>query len=369
MEEKEQQVPSSLDLITKDLDVVAPKPRDIVTFDKVETAISSYQEFCYSRYVGKFSMSKPNKAPYRKDANPSFTYFYYNGKLLWKDHGRGEAGNLFQLVSKMFGLSIYDALIKVNEDFDLGFDHNRAKNKSYFSFNSNLQDTNMDLSEKKIKIKVSFRDFTPTDDFYWSRVGIKTKFLPSFGVYSIGAHEITARDNKTYRVFYEPDEIAYAYRLVYKEEEFFKLYFPLATPDKKWLNNIKADLMLGMGRFTTDRSLLIIAKSYKDAICLRHMGYNAVSPINETSLINETIINRLKEMFLKIVVFLDNDTAGLRTAQKYKDVYGLESIRMYHANSEYDPDLSKDITDFVTDYDFEAAKDMMKKILGEQLNF
>ena len=72
------------------------KLKDSITLDYILSRVSEYD--IYARYLGKFKVGGIYNSPFRKDSNPSFGVFLSRktGKLLFKDHGSGECGDVIK---------------------------------------------------------------------------------------------------------------------------------------------------------------------------------------------------------------------------------------------------------------------------------
>jgi DNA primase len=89
---------------------------------------------------------------------------------------------------------------------------------------------------------------------------------------------------------------------------------------------------------------------------LREMGYDAIAPHSETSMIKEDIITSLVRKYRKIIVLFDNDSAGKKGALLYNEKYGFQTIFL---------DLSKDISDCVLEHGFQESKAHLKNKIKE----
>jgi hypothetical protein len=101
--------------------------KNILTKEKVTDELSDYEIFAF--YLGfDFRIGKAMSSPFRKDDVPSWSiYKGKSGNLRYTDFATGEGGQCFDFVKKMFGLSFYEALIKINNDFNLSLDYNTIK--------------------------------------------------------------------------------------------------------------------------------------------------------------------------------------------------------------------------------------------------
>ena len=68
-------------------------------------------------YLGIKNIPIIMNSPFREDKKPSFGMYTSDGnKIYFKDFANGESGDSFTLLSKLWGLSFRDTLIKVYND-------------------------------------------------------------------------------------------------------------------------------------------------------------------------------------------------------------------------------------------------------------
>lgn len=78
----------------------------------------------------------------------------------------------------------------------------------------------------------------------------------------------------------------------------------------------------------------------KDVMLLYEHGIAAIAPNSEGIIISEKQMQKLSKRFSKIIVFYDNDLAGVRGAHKYKNTFN--NVSCVFLKRKY----SKDISDF-----------------------
>ena len=113
---------------------------------------------------------------------------------------------------------------------------------------------------------------------------------------------------------------------VYKVYDKLKIYRPLAIKKEKWIGNTTKNYILGYKQLPEQGDLLIITKSLKDVMCLKSLGYNSISPSSEGTLLPEIVIKDLSNRFKQLIVLFDNDTQGIKSAQKIKTIYNINNI-------------------------------------------
>jgi len=94
---------------------------------------------------------------------------------------------------------------------------------------------------------------------------------------------------------------------------------------------------------------------------LKGFGYNieVIAPDSENTMIKPYIIENLKNKYKKIITLFDNDSAGHKAIERYKEVYKINGTSL---------SLSKDISDAVSQYEFNIVHKELKPLLKETLN-
>lgn len=310
---------------------------DIITLDDILSKVTEYD--IYSRYIGHFKIGLIYNSPFRKDKNPSFGIFYSkkSGRLLFKDHGTGECGDVIKFVSLYTGITNYnDILNRIVKDLNITNNTVLKASKEY-------------KIPTETVIGVVRQDWTNVDKQYWSQFGITIDTLKKFNVSSIKYYLC----NGIVKAIYKNTNPMYAYK-VYNH---FKIYRPLADKYTKWRNNLQEYDIQGFQQLPKKGDLLIITKSLKDVMCLYEMGYTAISPASESTFIPDKVLDMLKSNFKRILICFDRDIAGVKNMRKISLKTGLNGFLVHKKYK------SKDISDAVKNNGFEEIKQWLNKTL------
>lgn len=310
---------------------------DIITLDDILSKVTEYD--IYSKYIGHFKIGLIYNSPFRKDKNPSFGIFYSkkSGRLLFKDHGTGECGDVIKFVSLYTGITNYnDILNRIVKDLNITNNTVLKASKEY-------------KIPTETVIGVVRQDWTDTDKQYWSQFGITIDTLKKFNVSSIKYYLC----NGIVKAIYKDTNPMYAYK-VYNH---FKIYRPLADKYTKWRNNLQEYDIQGFQQLPKKGDLLIITKSLKDVMCLYEMGYTAISPASESTFIPDKVLDMLKSNFKRILICFDRDVAGIKNMRKISLKTGLNGFLVHKKYK------SKDISDAVKNNGFEEIKNWLNKTL------
>lgn len=313
------------------------KKEDPITLDYILSRVTEYD--IYARYIGQFKIGYIYNSPFREDKNPSFGIFRSRktGKLLFKDHGNGLCGDVIRFVQEYTGITNYNELLKqIVKDLNI-------KN------NTVLKSTKAYEKSEETVIGVVRQEFTNVDKAFWQQFGITLDTLKKYNVSSIKYYLCDG----IVKGIYKDESPMYAYKVYDK----FKIYRPLADKYTKWRNNLTESDIQGLEQLPEKGELLIITKSLKDVMCLREMGYDAISPSSESTFIPDNILDILKKRFKRILVCFDRDPAGVRNMRKISKKTGLNGF-LVHKKFQ-----SKDISDAVKNNGFEVIKNWLNKTL------
>lgn len=298
-------------------------------------------------YVG--NINKPIKSPFRQDKYPTITFKEVGSNIIWKDWATGDRGDAYSFVMKLYNCSFYEAIQNIY--------------KSLIEGNTTIITRKLDVFAKvsKNKIKKEFivntQSFTTQDFKYWDCFGITLKTLIKYDVYSVNSFYIQNTDNNSYINYYNNSNLIYGYKFIKEGEEYWKIYFPYKS-DKRFLYNGTVEIVEGFDQLPLYGDLLIITKSLKDVMLLYELGYSAISLQGEHNPLTQNIFNNITSRFKNIIIFYDNDTAGINGATQLKNDYNFNSIIIpKHIGT-------KDITDTYRKYGQEFCKDLMNNLIN-----
>lgn len=308
-----------------------------VTLDYILSKVSEYE--IYSHYIGEFKVGMIYNSPFRKDKNPSFGVFYSrrNNKLLFKDHGTGECGDIIKFISLYTGLTNYDAIL------------NDIVNTLKITSRTKLTNSAQFIPSTETIIGVVRQQFSQLDLEYWKQFGISKSTLNKFDVHSIKYYLC----NGYVKGIYKDENPMYAYK-VYNH---FKIYRPKGDKFTKWRNNLTELDIQGYAQLPEIGDLLFITKSLKDVMSLYEMGYNAISPSSESTFIPKSVLELLKTRFKRIIILFDRDVAGVTHSRKESLKTGLEAIFVHKKYG------SKDISDAIAKHGIQEIKKWLTKTI------
>lgn len=313
------------------------KIKEPITLDWILSRVTEYE--IYSHYIGEFKVGMIYKSPFRKDRNPSFGIFYSksHNKLLFKDHGTGECGDIVKFVSLLKGITDYNEILK-----DMVTQLNITKS-------TKLDSSKQYIPSGETVIGIVRQSFTEADKSYWSQFNIDTDTLKKFNVFSIKYYLC----NGIVKGIYRDDCPMFAYKV----NDRFKIYRPLADKHIKWRNNLREIDIQGYKQLPRKGDILIITKSLKDVMCLYKMGIPAIAASSESTFIPEEALQDVLKRFKRVLVCYDRDEAGIKNLRKISLKTGLETFLIHKKFK------AKDISDAIKLNGFETIKEWLENEL------
>ncbi len=316
-----------------------------ITLKEILKRTTEYDIYAY--YLAEpFKVGKIMSSPFREDKHPSFGIFKAkgNGLLMWKDHGMDKHGKVTDFVQEIFQITYHKVLKKIWKDII-------EKKLPPSPEGKRVQQS---TANRDMIITVKRKNFTQVDDDYWKQFGLDRKDLKYFNVCPISQFWI----NDTPWWTYTKKNPMYAYKIFNK----FKIYRPLSKYKvDKWRNNLSSNDIQGWEQLPDKGKLLIITKSLKDVMVLRKLGFHAITPSSEATLVPKAVIDECKKRFKKIIILYDYDRSGLEGAKKMKDKYNFETI--FLPPHYYELYSAKDVSDCVQLFGKTKTKQLLKNMI------
>jgi hypothetical protein len=323
-----------------------------LTLENVLKKVSPYQIFKF--YMPKLNVGRATNSPFRKDTNASFGLVVNSetGDIIYNDMRGGDSGNWIKFLMKLRGVDFLDTLRIVNRDMSLGLvDFSTAPIMSKPIKSQIVENVTAKDLARELHLHVQRRKWQQHDADYWLSYGIGRAELGD-ETYPISSYWFNDWGTQI------ADKHAYGYDF-YQDGDFFrrKIYQPFSETDK-WKTNLNTLVIDGIKDIPKEGDLLIITKARKDRLVLKGLDYTAIATNNESSWIPQVNFDKLKTRFDEIVIFFDNDEAGLMNAAKFGEDYDLRHIHIPTDSSE-----QTDISDFRHDFGELATKRMLKYLL------
>lgn len=313
-------------------------------------------------------------SPFRNDTNPG-CYFKTNanGELLFYDWANSSEYitatgytinmiciNCFQAVQIYYDLDTFPNTLQFILDW---INHNKCDKfiRPTEELVVNNHKNFLGHTNSEISIYVTQRDFTTFDRDYWKQYGISSQNLIDDNIHSIGKYVIN-REGESVEYYTKYYQLAYQLSNIQKRT---KLYFP--NNKHRFLNTYRSSDIGCFNSLPEHGELLVISKSYKDCRVLRNFGLTSVWFQNETVIPKGIQVDNLFDRFKQIVIFYDNDEAGINGAekvQKYYQLYYKNSVKTVRLKKSY---VKENITDISDLYRYKGKEDVKEFITSKIL--
>jgi hypothetical protein len=305
----------------------------------------------FHKYLGIKPGKKSYRNPLRKDNNPTCSFYKSerNNRLMFHDFGMGRSWDCFAVIMTKFNLGFWQALEKVNEDYQLRL--------GTCDPTPPLKAKETKELKKVIKEKPVFtwieRSFDEDDLIYWNSQGVEKTQLRLFNVIAV---EKVYLNNSLMAISTKKNPI-YAY--TYPSSGNIKFYRPL-TPLRadKWFGNVTTEDINGYDQLPYVGDLLILTKSLKDVMALHNLGYTAIAPQGEGNRIE--LNNQLQAVipfFDDLVILYDNDKAGREHSARISEALKCPSIEIPEELG------TKDVAETIQKWKKKRTKKLLKTLI------
>ena len=277
-----------------------------------------------------------------KDSVPSMVIFCKQDRYFFKDFSTNKGGDGLKLIMYLFDLNKSESINKIVKDYILY-----------------LKTLDYSISDVVIKERTHFslesydcRGWTQGDAEYWLAYGIDSYILETYNVRPLSSFTFSKQEDGVYD-FYTTQK-SYVYGYFREDGTLYKIYQPY-NKDKKFMK--LATYIQGMDQLKFDQPHLVITSSLKDGMCLKRLRYpiEFIAPDSESSVIREEVINYLKSKYKVITCMFDNDTAGIKSMEKYSELYELPSLLL---------PMEKDLSDSVKKHGQKTVKQILTPLIN-----
>lgn len=285
-----------------------------------------------------------------KEKNPSMFVYYAKNAAAYKFKdfsSQDKSGDGVTLVQIMFNLATRgEAAHKIIQDYN-----------QWMLTNSE----DYALREFKIRSKYKVTEFTARgwntlDKNYWTKYGITSKILEHYNVTPLEEYKMTKEEEGETKELVIKGQYIYGY--FRQDGTLYKIYQPKVT-DNKFIK-VK-EYIQGTDQLTYFKEYLVICSSLKDMMSLNRLGFSnieSVAPDSENTLISENVIASYKSKYKGVCTLFDNDPAGIKSMEKYKEKYDIPSAHLA---------MSKDLSDSIKDHGIDEVREQIIPLLRQTL--
>lgn len=283
--------------------------------DSILEKISEYD--IYKMYMPhqNWKINVVTYSPFRNEKNPSFIIGYRGGALRYVDFGdSSKKGGCFDFIMMLFNISLREALLMLDRDFDLGI-VNASSTRNYERIVSDYAQPTA-TSKREFFIQVKTRKFTHEELAYWNMYYQDIDDLRANNVYSI---DTVYLNKKKFPILDSELRFGYLY------EGHWKIYRPFADKKNKWMpNNVPITMMDGLEDIK-DCDVAFINKSKKDYMVMKKIYPCCCAVQNEgMGCFSEENVEYLKDNSDRQILSFDSDETGVKNSQLITDKFDFE---------------------------------------------
>lgn len=283
-----------------------------ITKDLILNRVS--EEKLMEHYLGVPVKKGLFKSPLRRDNFPTMSFYRSNktGRLIVKDFGSDFCGDFVSVVMEKFRCSYGKALQIVANDFGITSNKHLVKNAPLIEYtNTKFEETTGAI------IQVEIKEFEQYELDWWAKFGITEKTLKKFKVFS--CKNVFLNGNLFH--LYKEKQLVFGYYGGIREGiERWRIYMP-CNRKHKFVSNWKSFRLQGAHMLPKSGDAIVITKSLKDVMVLYEFGIPAIAPISENCYLTDAQHNKLINKFNKVMLFYDNDRAGISNLNKFRKAH------------------------------------------------
>lgn len=282
----------------------------------VQDVVSLIPEYMIAaHYLGITKIPCLVNSPFRNDKHPSIGFYMKNGNVLWTDFADKSGGDIFLFLEKLWNIPKEAVLSRIKKDFS------QFSPKYTVTLRRSIP-VRSSSTNKEVSCKI--RDWRDYDLEYWNSYGISKQWLEFAEVYPVQKIFIS-EDNVTRQ--YPADKYAYAYVERKEGKVSMKIYQPFNTNGYKWINKHDKSVISLWTKIPEKGDYICMCSSTKDALCLwANTNIPSIAVQGEGYPISNTALTQLNSRFKNCLVIFDNDSPGLRDAEKFSKNTGFINV-------------------------------------------
>lgn len=251
-------------------------------------------------------------SPFRIDKSPGCWFHYHtDGKLRFIDFANQTVVNGIS----MKNIDCFDAVqvfFRIpNFYLTLDFIYNTLVVKKGINQSIIIRHKPVVQEKRQVKILIEPKLFELRDKNFWTRFGITKAQLIEDRTYSFSRYHLLNTKKGNFSSISQ--DIAYSFNDFPQGRK--KLYFPKKEKSNRFISTCTKNDIGGMSSLAPFGRQLVITKAYKDWRVLKNQGKHTVWFQNEGAIPDIDLLIMLVKRFREVIVFFDNDNAGIQASQ------------------------------------------------------
>lgn len=271
-----------------------------------------------------------------------------SGMWLAKDYGGNQwSGNAISFVQERYGLSFPEAMQKIVQDLGL-----KEKSRVYKPIIKNIQP-----KVKNYVPLIEFNEipFSSKGAAYWNSYHLSTDFLQANNVFEIGLWAIDKKIQKK-----TEGEVTFCYYAEDIQKPKILRIGPNVPKEDKWRSGMHNSYLWSYYKYENNPVQdLFVAKSYKDELVLRFLGYEVISLQSENVkvLLESGNVEKINKVSSNPIITLGADPQGWKTSYQITKATGWDYFNI--GRNYYKLYELEDPADFVQEFGMEPLKTLI----------
>ena len=286
------------------------------------------QEAVFRHVFGDFKINNYLCSPFRKDDNPGCWIKWSGNKLMFCDYANSSFLDMIGIIQEKHNLGYHEAIDFIADNKFEGEPEyiKRSKQRAKSSFTLEFCPKPFDKYAKS----------------YWQQYDITSSQLIDDNIFSTAWFKFKNSTGSWTTISPHAAEASYTISM----EQSLKICRPYVKNKRhKWITNATQNKIGGAEKLPFVGEDLIITKSYKDWRVLTNLGLTAIWLQNEGQIPDSNILNPIVNMFDNVIVWFDNDNAGIQASKKLVSI--INNTYIGKANNITLPTKEKDPADVI----------------------
>lgn len=256
------------------------------------------------------------------DITPSLSLYYYNNAYWFNDFSSGQKGSAIRLVELLFRLTTAEAMSRIVADYNGWVLGGGVYSENQIMVKDKYRVTGYDL-----------RTWSSIDKGFWVPFNIGSKLLDRYCVKPLsryqmdraGADPLVFSNTKMYGYFDSSDNLC-------------KIYQP--NTDRKF---IKVQNYIQGESQVLGRPYLLYLSSLKDIMSFESLklDMDTKAPDSENTMLPQEVVEMDLQTYRRILVLFDNDEAGIKAANRYKEMYNITPVFLNYGEKDFSDHMKK----------------------------
>lgn len=282
----------------------------LIPLNKQEILKRVSQEEIFLIIFKEVKLNEYYSNPLRQDNKPGCFFNWHNNKLWFCDFADDKISrDCFEMIKDYYNINFYQTLEHIDSYFQLGLSHGNP-----VAVIHKQEIKKEKVNKKKNYITYQVKSFDRHHKQYWTKYEITKEQLMSDDIYPVIWYRFWSNKKQDW-IIIRPvaSDVTYS---INQWSDAVKICRANHEGVGKWITNCTKNHIGGLKNLPFSGDKLVITKSYKDWRVLTNNGLSCIWFQNEGMFPKTDKLEALSATFNKVVVWFDNDDAGIKASNK-----------------------------------------------------